>query len=215
MAATGRGPSPQRHEGPIPARTRGKAKRPHQVRLRRHPPSAVGGSRGTPTRRPPRGRPVWRILDQLPQTQPTTRKAVPATTRPTASPPRSRRPPALNPLLALAYPMVTRRAFGVCFRTVARRAERLHDRSIQSRGLCMSGETEEAKGQMCYIDVHGISGGTRSTATRIRGRAPGRCRRSRGDHGPRPPGGPARSDCSHESGGPCHSRPGPSGAFSP
>jgi hypothetical protein len=39
----------------------------------------------------------WRILDQLPQTQPAAPKAVPATRRPTAPPPRSRRPPAFGP----------------------------------------------------------------------------------------------------------------------
>ena len=40
----------------------------------------------------------WRILDQLPQTpQPATPNAVPATRRPTAPPPRSRRPPAFGP----------------------------------------------------------------------------------------------------------------------
>jgi conjugative relaxase-like TrwC/TraI family protein len=39
----------------------------------------------------------WRILDQLPQTQPAAPKAVPATRRPTAPPPRLRRPPAFGP----------------------------------------------------------------------------------------------------------------------
>ena len=39
----------------------------------------------------------WRILDQLPQTQPATPKAVPATRRPTAPPPRLRPPPAFGP----------------------------------------------------------------------------------------------------------------------
>ena len=39
----------------------------------------------------------WRILDQLPQTQTATPKAVQSTRRPTAPPPRSRRPPAFGP----------------------------------------------------------------------------------------------------------------------
>jgi hypothetical protein len=53
MAATGRCRSPQRYEGPILARADRKAKRPHPVGLRRHPPPAVGGRRRTSTRRSP------------------------------------------------------------------------------------------------------------------------------------------------------------------
>ena len=58
MAAATRHRSPQRHRGPIPARTRGKVDQPHPGRLRRHPPPAVGGRRRTPTRRPPRRSPL-------------------------------------------------------------------------------------------------------------------------------------------------------------
>src|SRR5215211_3888285 len=72
MAATDRRRSPQRHEGPIPARADRMAKRPHPVRLRRDPPAAVGGSRRTPTRRPPRRRPV--VAHPRPTTANPTRK---------------------------------------------------------------------------------------------------------------------------------------------
>ena len=58
MAAATRHRSPQRHRGPIPARTRGKIEQPHPGRLRRHPPPAVGGRRETPTRRSPRRSPL-------------------------------------------------------------------------------------------------------------------------------------------------------------
>ena len=58
MAATTRHRSPQRHRGPIPARTRGKVDQPHPGRFRRHPPPAVGGRRRTATRRPPRRSPL-------------------------------------------------------------------------------------------------------------------------------------------------------------
>ena len=58
MAAAARRRSPQRHRGPIPAGTRGKAAQPHPGRLPRHPPGAVGGRRRTPTRRPPRRSPL-------------------------------------------------------------------------------------------------------------------------------------------------------------
>ena len=58
LAEATRHRSPQRHRGPIPARTRGKVDQPHPGRLRRHPPPPVGGRRRTPTRRPPRRSPL-------------------------------------------------------------------------------------------------------------------------------------------------------------
>jgi hypothetical protein len=58
MAAASCHRSPKRHSRPIPAGTRGKVEQPHPGRLRRHPPPAVGGRRGTATRRPPRRSPL-------------------------------------------------------------------------------------------------------------------------------------------------------------
>jgi AAA domain len=50
--------SPSRDRRLIPARTGGKVEQPHPGRLRRRPACAVGGRRGTPTRRPPCGGPL-------------------------------------------------------------------------------------------------------------------------------------------------------------
>ena len=90
MAAATRHRSPQRHRGPIPARTRAKVDQPHPGRLRRHPPPAVGGRRSTATLiHHPAAALWWRILDQLPETphqEPATPEAIPATRRTTTRP---------------------------------------------------------------------------------------------------------------------------------
>jgi AAA domain len=49
---------PQRHGGPLYAGACRKVEQPHPRRLRCHPARAVGGRRGTPTRRPPRRSPL-------------------------------------------------------------------------------------------------------------------------------------------------------------
>jgi hypothetical protein len=58
MAATARRRSSQYDRGLIPARADRKVEQPHSGRLRCHPARAVGGSRRTATRRPPRRSPL-------------------------------------------------------------------------------------------------------------------------------------------------------------
>ena len=58
MAAAARQQKSPRDGRPIHAGARGKVEQPHPGRLRRHPPRAIGGRRGTTARRPPRRSPL-------------------------------------------------------------------------------------------------------------------------------------------------------------
>ena len=80
MAATSRHRSPQRHGGPLYAGACRKVEQPHPSRLRCHPARAVGGRRGTPTRRPPRRSPL------VAHPRPATGNAEPGACNPRGSP---------------------------------------------------------------------------------------------------------------------------------
>ena len=80
MASTSCHGSPQRYGGPLYAGACRKVEQPHPGRLRRHPPRAVGGRRGTPTRRPPRRSPL------VAHPRPATGNAEPRTRNPRGTP---------------------------------------------------------------------------------------------------------------------------------